>query len=68
MNRFVIREVFIGFKEDENDIKRFVKWSSGDFFEYINWYGSLVEEVFSGIVCVVKNVSVYGKWEIVDCL
>lgn len=40
MNRFVIREVFIGFKEDENDIKRFVKWSSGDFFEYINWYGS----------------------------
>lgn len=40
MNRFVIREVFIGFKEDENDIKRFVNWSSGNFFEYINWYGS----------------------------
>lgn len=68
MNRSAIRKAFIGLKEDENDIKRFVNWSSGNPLEYTNWHGSQIEEVSSGTACVAKNASVYGQWEIVDCL
>ena len=68
MNRSDIREMFIGLIEGENDIDRFVNWSSGNTLEYTNWYDSPAEEVSSGTACVVKNASVYGQWKIVDCL
>ena len=68
MNESAIREVSIGLIEDENDINRFVKWSSGNILEYTNWYDSAAEEVSSGTACVAKNASVYGQWKIVDCL
>jgi len=68
MNKSAIREVFVGLKEDENDVNRFVKWSSGNVLEYTNWYDSPAEEISSETACVAKNASVYGQWKIVDCL
>ena len=68
INKSAIRKVFIGLREDENSITRFVKWSSGNDLEYTNWYASPAEGVSSGTACVAKNTSVYGQWEIVDCL
>ena len=68
MNRSDIREAFIGLKEDENEIERFVYWGSGNPLEYTNWYDNPAEEVSSGAACVAKNASVYGQWKTVDCL
>jgi len=68
MNRSAIREVFIGLIEDENDVNRFVNWSSGNTLEYTNWYDSPAEWVSSGTDCVAKNTSVHGEWKIVNCL
>lgn len=68
MNRSAIREVFIGLIEDENNIERFVNWSSGDELDHTNWYESLAEGFSNGTACVAKNTSVYGHWKIVNCL
>ena len=68
MNRSAIREVLIGLTEDENDMKRFVTWSSGDTLEYTNWYDSPAEGVSSGTACAAKNTSVHGQWQVVNCL
>ena len=68
MNKSAIRKVFIGLIEDENDINRFVNWSSGNTLEYTNWNDSPAEDVSSGTACVAKNASVHGQWNIVDCL